>query len=105
MLSLQADFLISPAHTGMLSFQADGGGQRASPGSAFSSSEDAAPPRGAVSPTSTCCCPRPLVGVFPLWMPRSGLPAHLTRLSMSVSGSRRFSCPAFLIPGSPSGAL
>lgn len=44
MLSFQADFLISPAHTGMLSFQADGGGQKASPGSAFSQA-DATPPR------------------------------------------------------------
>ena len=51
----------------MLSFQADGRGQRASLGSVFLKRMQF--PQSAEPPRSICSCPGPLVGVFPRGCP------------------------------------
>ena len=84
----------------MLSFQADGRGQRASLGSVFLKRMQFR--QGAESPEIHMQLSWAPDAGLSTWMPRSGVPTHLTRLSMSISGLRRFSCPASLIPSSPS---
>lgn len=54
----------------MLSFQADGRGQRASLGSVFLKQMQF--PQSAEPPRSICSCPGPLVGVFPRDAPLGG---------------------------------